>query len=89
MQKLIALAALSLAMIARSAHAAPVSVTPAMESYCHAYAESEYNSAVARGDGLPDAAYEGAQEECETQWIIVASEWNDDDALDAIAIAAR
>lgn len=73
--KLITLAALSLVLISSVAHAAPqspvASLSQAQQDYCHAYAESEYDAAVARGDGLPDASYEGAQEQCEMQWLIV------------------
>lgn len=70
---------LALASIARCVHAAPqspaVSLSQTEQAYCHAYAESEYQAAVTRGDGLPDASYEGAQEECEMQWRIVETQW--------------
>jgi hypothetical protein len=46
-------------------------VTAPERVYCEQYAASEYDSAVARGDDFPDASFEGAQEECEVQWLMV------------------
>jgi len=39
--------------------------------YCEQYAEAEYRAAEARGDDFADAAFEGAEEECEVQWLAV------------------
>lgn len=65
-------------LLASVSHAAPpVRVSVVQEAYCHAYAESEYAAAIARGDALPDAAFEGADEECEFQWAIQAVQWDE------------
>ncbi len=73
------LTALALAFASHVAHAAPqsaaVQLSQIQQEYCHNYAETEYQAAVSRGDGLPDGAYEQAQADCEFQWRIVEAEW--------------
>jgi hypothetical protein len=48
------------------AHAQPI--TALQSAYCHAYAEHEYSSG---------REYEGAQEECEVQFLAVGVQWDD------------
>lgn len=74
--------------IARCAAAAPA-VSTAESTYCHDYAESEYQDAVDAGSAFPDAAYEGAQAECEVQWLVLAAQWDDPANLDRVARLAN
>lgn len=63
-------------------------VTKAQAAYCWEYAQSEYQAAVDAGSGLPDAAYEGAQDECEVQWLAIGAQWDDLANLDRVAVLA-
>lgn len=56
------------------------------QTYCRAYAESEYQHAVDAGAAFPDAAYEGAGEECELQWLMLGVQWDDPANLDRLAV---
>jgi len=58
------LLALALLAMPAVASAAPYEVP---EAFCHDSAEAAYLRAVARGDALPDTAYERAQALCEWQ----------------------
>lgn len=57
-------------------------VTPLQSAYCRAYADHEYTTAVRAGSLSPDAAYEGAAEECEVQFLAVGVQWDDPAGLD-------
>ena len=72
--------------LARCATAAETRASLPQQAYCHAYAESEYQRAVDRGDAFPDAAYEGAGEQCEVQWLALAVQWDDPANLDRVAV---
>jgi hypothetical protein len=61
-------------------------VTKAQAAYCWEYAQDEYQAAVDAGSALPDEAYEGAQEECEVQWLAIGAQWDDPANLDRLAV---
>lgn len=88
---LVTMVGLAVQVACSAAHAAEV--TPSEAAYCHQYAEFEYQQAVDRDDELPDAFYEGAREECEFQWRMLAAQWDDPENLDRVAqlalLAAR
>lgn len=73
--------------VSASCHAATAETALAANevTYCEEYARVEYREAVAAEADFPDAAYEGAEEECEVQWLALAAQWDDPANLSRVA----
>lgn len=69
---------------AATCHAAPL--TRAEVAYCSEYADAQFRHAGADGFDAPDAAFEGAAEECEFQWRMLAAQWDEPAYLDQLAV---
>lgn len=55
-------------------------------AYCQQWADAQYGFALDAGSGLPDAAYEGAEEQCEVQWMALAAQWDAPADVEQLAV---